>query len=103
VEELVAALHALAQGLWVADPTLARFSQQPAPGEDQPNSESLTERESEVLQLLAHGLANKQIAALLGISEHTVKFHVSSIYNRLGVSNRAEAVRKGIQQGLVVL
>jgi DNA-binding NarL/FixJ family response regulator len=106
VEELTAAMHALAQGLWVADPLLGRaiISTMPFAAEGEaPASESLTERESEVLQLLARGLANKQIAALLGISEHTVKFHVSSIYNRLGASNRAEAVRKGIQQGLVVL
>jgi len=55
------------------------------------------------LQLLARGLSNKQIALQLGISEHTVKFHVSSIYTRLGVSSRTEAVRLGVQQGLVVL
>ena len=65
--------------------------------------ESLTERETEVLQLLSQGLANKQIATSLGISEHTVKFHVSSIYTKLGATNRAEAVRLGVQGGLVVL
>jgi DNA-binding NarL/FixJ family response regulator len=63
----------------------------------------LTERESQVLQLLAHGLANKQIALALSISEHTVKFHVSSIYTKLRASNRTEAVRAGVQRGLVVL
>ncbi len=56
-----------------------------------------------MLQLLAHGLANKQIALALGISEHTVKFHISSIYTKLGASNRTEAVRLGMQRGLVVL
>jgi len=55
------------------------------------------------LQLLAHGLANKQIAIRLGISEHTVKFHISSIYAKLGVTNRTEAVRVGVQRGLVFL
>ncbi len=65
--------------------------------------EQLTARELQVLQLLARGLPNKQIALQLGISEHTVKFHVSSIYARLGVSSRTEAVRRGVQQGLVVL
>jgi DNA-binding NarL/FixJ family response regulator len=106
VEELGAAVQALAQGLWVADPLLVRiglphlFSTQDG---EEPPAEPLTERESQVLQLLARGLANKQIAVALGISEHTVKFHVSSIYARLGVSNRAEAVRRGIQQGWVVL
>jgi NarL family two-component system response regulator YdfI len=55
------------------------------------------------LQLLAQGLANKQIAISLGISEHTVKFHVSSLYAKLGATNRTEAVRLGIQSGLVLL
>jgi DNA-binding NarL/FixJ family response regulator len=63
----------------------------------------LTERESEVLGLLAKGLANKQIAAALGISEHTVKFHVSSIYTKLNVTNRAEAVREGLRGGWIAL
>ena len=65
--------------------------------------EPLPERESEVLQLLAQGLSNKQIAVRLYISEHTVKFHVSSVYGKLGATNRAEAVRLGVQRGLVVL
>ncbi len=64
---------------------------------------SLTGRETDVLQLLSQGLANKQIAMLLQISEHTVKFHISSIYTKFGVTNRMEAVRFGVQQGLVVL
>ena len=109
-DELVAGLRALAQGLWVADPLLVNAGRRQAgvpllsaeDGEESPG-EPLTERESQVLQLLARGLANKQIAAVLGISEHTVKFHVSSIYSRLGATNRAEAVRRGIQQGWVVL
>ena len=63
----------------------------------------LTSRELEVLQALAQGLANKQIALALGISDHTVKFHVSAIYSKLGVTNRTEAVRVGIQRGLVVI
>ena len=58
---------------------------------------------NQVLELLARGLANKQIAVSLGISEHTAKFHVSSIYSKLGATNRAEAVRTGIQKGLVSL
>ncbi len=68
-----------------------------------PLLEPLTERESQVLQLLAQGLANKQIAASLGISEHTVKFHISSIYGKLGATSRTEAVRNGVQHGLVFL
>lgn len=65
--------------------------------------EALTEREQEVLQLLAQGLANKQIAGQLGISAHTVKFHISSIYGKLGATNRTEAVRIGLQIGLILL
>jgi DNA-binding NarL/FixJ family response regulator len=63
----------------------------------------LTERESEVIGLLAKGLANKQIALSLGISEHTVKFHVSSIYTKLNVTNRTEAVREGLLGGWIAL
>jgi DNA-binding NarL/FixJ family response regulator len=57
----------------------------------------------EVIQLMAQGLANKQIALALGISEHTVKFHLSSLYAKLGISSRTEAVRRGIELGLISL
>lgn len=97
-EELTAAIHALSQGLIVGTPTLL-FESENEPLERGP----LTERESEVLGLLAKGLANKQIAAALGISEHTVKFHVSSIYQKLNVTNRAEAVREGLRGGWIAL
>jgi DNA-binding NarL/FixJ family response regulator len=106
-EELLAAVRALHEGLLVGAPallqsTFSRFLISEASNSDA-LVEALTERESQVLQLLARGLANKQIAAALGISEHTVKFHVSSIYAKLGVTNRTEAVRTGMQRGLVVL
>ena len=65
--------------------------------------EPLTPRESEVLQMLASGLANKEIAARLAISEHTVKFHVASILGKLGAASRTEAVSLGIRSGLVLL
>jgi DNA-binding CsgD family transcriptional regulator len=65
-------------------------------------SQSLTMRETEVLQLTAQGFANKQIAIQLKISEHTVKFHLSSLYAKLGVTNRTEAVRAGARSGLIV-
>ena len=97
-EELTAAVHALAQGLVVGAPSLL-FESENEPLERGP----LTERELEVLGLLAKGLANKQIAAALGISEHTVKFHVSSIYQKLNVTNRTEAVREGLRGGWVTL
>ena len=66
-------------------------------------AEPLTRREREVLQMLASGLANKEIAARLNISEHTVKFHVASVLGKLGASGRTEAVALGIRRGLVLL
>jgi DNA-binding NarL/FixJ family response regulator len=106
-EELGAAVRALHQGLLVGTPALLEpiLSRYLVVGDEDGSKavEALTERENQVLQLLAHGLANKQIAASLGISEHTVKFHVSSIYSKLGVTNRTEAARIGVQQGLILL
>ena len=97
-EELTAAIHALSQGLIVGTSTLLFES------ENEPLSHGpLTDRESEVLGLVAKGMANKQIALALGISEHTVKFHVSSIYTKLNVTNRTEAVREGLRGGWVAL
>ena len=65
--------------------------------------EPLTKREREVLQMLASGLGNKEIATKLSISEHTAKFHVASILGKLGASTRTEAVSIGIRRGLVLL
>jgi two-component system, NarL family, response regulator YdfI len=64
-------------------------------------SEEITSRETDVLRMLAEGLVNKDIAARLGISEHTVKFHISSILDKLGASTRTEAVTLGIRRGLI--
>ena len=97
-EELAAAVHALSQGLIVGTSTLL-FEAESEPLSHGP----LTDRESEVLGLLAKGLANKQIAVALSISEHTVKFHVSSIYAKLNVTNRTEAVREGLRGGWIAL
>ena len=97
-EELHAAIRALAAGLVVGSGPLL-FSTAGKPAESGP----LTEREVQVLGLLASGLANKQIALELGISEHTVKFHVSSIYAKLNAANRTQAVREGLRQGWIVL
>ncbi len=62
---------------------------------------SLTPRETEVLGLLAEGMANKEIAARLSFSTHTAKFHVESLLRKLDAANRAEAVREGIKRGLI--
>ena len=64
-------------------------------------SEEITSRETDVLRMLAEGLVNKDIATRLGISEHTVKFHISSILDKLGASTRTEAVALGIRRGLI--
>jgi DNA-binding NarL/FixJ family response regulator len=106
-EELLAALHALVEGLWVGAPTLVQnlMERHPQPMYEEAEQvvDPLTERERQVLQLTARGLANKQIANLLEISENTVKFHLSSLYAKLGVTNRTEAVRTGARRGWVVL
>ena len=105
--ELDIAIKALAEGLWISAPNLVQKwfpRKQPFELSDTESSHpALTVRETEVLQLAAQGLANKQIAARLGISEHTIKFHLSALYAKLGVSSRTEAVRTGVRCGLVVL
>jgi DNA-binding NarL/FixJ family response regulator len=65
--------------------------------------EALSAREMEVLAMLAEGLGNKDIARLLVISENTVKFHLSSIFGKLGANNRTEAVMLGMRYGLVMV
>jgi DNA-binding NarL/FixJ family response regulator len=90
---LVAGLAAVAQGLVVLSDSLP----------DAPPAEDLTPRELEVLQLLAEGLANKAIAQRLGISEHTVKFHVNAILSKLNAQSRTEAVVRATRLGLIIL
>lgn len=106
-EELLAAVGALHHGLLVGTPALLGQVLASSAEDTEPQAatgmEALTEREVQVLGLLAQGLANKQIAARLGISEHTVKFHVSGIYTKLGANSRTEAVRLGVRLGLIVL
>ena len=65
--------------------------------------EALTAREIQVLELLAEGLPNKSIAERLGISDQTVKFHMSSISGKLGAANRTDAVRRAVRRGLITL
>lgn len=106
-DEITAAVRAVGEGLWVGAPALVgdlfRMSgRRESAGDDSP-IEPLTAREMEVIQLMAQGLANKQIALKLDISEHTVKFHLSSLYAKLGISSRTEAVKRGIELGLISL
>jgi DNA-binding NarL/FixJ family response regulator len=72
-------------------------------GDALPDLDPLTPRETEVLGFVAEGLSNKAIAARLGISDQTVKFHVAAICGKLGAANRTEAARIGIERGLVVV
>jgi DNA-binding NarL/FixJ family response regulator len=96
--QLVAALSATVAGLAVTLPR-ARST----PEESIPGSEHLTAREMEVLRLMARGHRNKQLAAMLNISEHTAKFHVSSVMAKLGARTRTEAVTIGVTRGLVAI
>ena len=110
-DQLVAALEAARSGLLVFHPTQSLapvntngFPRSPARSQAlEELAEGLTPRESEVLQMLASGLGNKEIAAKLAISEHTVKFHVASILGKLGATSRTEAVSLGIRRGLILL
>ncbi len=84
----------------IAESLAAVYGDQPLEVEDE-LSEEITSRETQVLRMLAEGLVNKDVAARLGISEHTVKFHISSILDKLGASTRTEAVTLGIRRGLI--
>jgi DNA-binding NarL/FixJ family response regulator len=98
-EELSASLLAASRGLVVLPSYPGGRAVRPV---EEP-SEALTPRETEVLELLGRGLSNKLIAQELHISEHTVKFHISSLYAKLGVANRAGAVSQGARRGLIPL
>jgi DNA-binding NarL/FixJ family response regulator len=112
---LEAVIQAAAGGLIVIDPRivktlLSRDAGAASQAPEEPESlaetgglEPLTSREIEVLNLLGEGLGNKQIAGRLGISEHTVKFHVTSILGKLNAASRTEAVTIGIRRGLILL
>jgi DNA-binding NarL/FixJ family response regulator len=107
-DEIVAAVEAAVVGLVTLPAELAVdvASASRAPGAPKAagaSSPPLTRREVEVLGMLAEGLANKNIAARLGISEHTVKTHVASILTKLDAFSRAEAVAVGARQGLILL
>jgi DNA-binding NarL/FixJ family response regulator len=109
--QLLTAIAAVGEGLAVtmpypfveADNLTPRLGTDLAEPTDDTFSEHLTGREIEVLRLVANGCSNKQIASLLKISEHTAKFHVSSVLSKLGAGSRTEAVSLGILRGLVAI
>ena len=110
--QVAAALRALLRGLGVVDGAFAAALARPVglptlkPWDDRqtdPLIEELTPRELAVLRLVAEGLPNKTIAVKLGISEHTVKFHVNAILGKLGVASRTEAVVRATRLGLIFL
>jgi DNA-binding NarL/FixJ family response regulator len=86
-----------------ADAFLIASPELPTDVDDAPSVESLTPREIEVLELVAEGLPNKAVAAQLGISDQTVKFHLTSISGKLGAVNRTDAVRRAVRRGLISL
>jgi DNA-binding NarL/FixJ family response regulator len=102
--EILAAVEAAAAGMAVVDPReletlLASTSSAPVSAE----THTLTARELEVLRMMAEGAANKTIGWKLGISDHTVKFHVASILAKLNAGSRTEAVTIGVRKGLILL
>jgi len=104
-DDVLSAIYAVYDGLVLlstatAERLAAVYGDQPLEVEDE-MSDEITSRETDVLRMLAEGLVNKEIAARLGISEHTVKFHISSILDKLGASTRTEAVTLGIRRGLI--
>jgi two-component system, NarL family, response regulator YdfI len=106
-EDVLSAIYVAYDGMVLlsaqaAENLAAVYGDQPLEIEDE-LSEEMTSRETEVLRMLAEGLVNKDIAVRLGISEHTVKFHISSILDKLGASTRTEAVTLGIRRGLIPL
>lgn len=106
-EEIVGATQAVIAGLVAVDQRVARSLTAGIEPERRPeldlNGEHLTNRELEILQLISQGFPNKAIAAELGISEHTVKFHVGSILDKLGAASRSEALARAARAGLLIL
>ncbi len=102
-EELAAAIHAVARRLLVVDPRLIEPATARPDGRSQESVDPLSPRELDVLRRMAEGWPNKEIARELGISEHTVKYHVSAILSKLGARSRTEAVAVAARRGLIAL
>ncbi|HUB83567.1 MAG TPA: response regulator transcription factor [Bryobacteraceae bacterium] len=102
--EVLAAVDVAASGMAVIDPReLEALLSAHAPAPMLAETQTLTARELEVLRMMAEGAANKAIAWKLGISDHTVKFHVASILGKLKAGTRTEAVTIGVRKGLIML
>jgi DNA-binding NarL/FixJ family response regulator len=99
-EQLDAALRAVAAGLQVRTPASAGSDGFRAASDDTP---PLTPRETEILMLVGQGMSNKAVARALGISVHTVKFHLEALFAKLDAASRAEAVAKGLRGGVIEL
>lgn len=116
-DEIAASISSAAAGLFsfsaeMADAFISLFAENDSPGSaiennsgsfEDPLIENLTPREAEILEMLGEGASNKSIASQLRISEHTVKFHVASIFGKLGVNTRTEAVTQALRRGLLLL
>jgi two-component system, NarL family, response regulator YdfI len=112
-DDIVAAIYAACRGQVLlsseaAERLAAVFRDPEEDPEKDPEEESavveeMTPREIEILGLLAEGLANKEVAMRLRISEHTIKFHISSILEKMGAATRTEAVTLGIRRGLIAI
>jgi DNA-binding NarL/FixJ family response regulator len=102
-DEIFNAIRVVHAGGALLQPVIASKLLRQVSRDAQPEPDPLTERELEVLRLMAQGQMNKEIAAALVISERTVKFHVSAILSKLGAGNRTEAVTLAAQQGLIEL
>ena len=104
-EEILPAITAAYAGFVLLDPAVGTELAERIRGRTQSDSlqENLTRREVEVLSMLAEGLGNREIADRLGVSGHTIKYHISSILDKLGASTRTEAVTTGLRMGLILL
>jgi len=101
-DDLLLAVQAAEAGLVLLHPTSVRgLATEHLPPTAEDYIEELTGRECQVLRLVSAGFGNKEIAAHLAISEHTVKFHISSILGKLNAASRTEAVTLGIRRGLI--
>jgi DNA-binding NarL/FixJ family response regulator len=102
-DAIIAAVEAAAAGLVVLPADALVEAAHATTAHAMTSPEALTAREAQILALLAEGLVNKQIAARLGISRHTVKTHLAALFHKLGVSTRAEAVAAGARAGVILL